>query len=639
MDFFEAQDRARRRSGRLILFYALAVASIVGSLYFVALFAGDYAGLNGKRPHQIWDPELFLGVSAATITIILLGSLYRIVQLRSGGSRVAEMMGGRRVNLATSDPDEQRLVNVVEEMAIASGVPVPEIFVMDNEEGINAFAAGYTPSDAAVAVTRGTLQKLNRDELQGVIAHEFSHILNGDMRLNIRLIGILNGILILHLIGLIVLRSVAFTRPRTSRGNGGGGGGAAVLAIAIVGIALIIIGYLGVLCSRMIQAAVSRQREFLADAAAVQFTRNPDGIAGALKKIGGARRGSRIGAAHAMEANHLFFANGIASSLSNIFATHPPLTKRIRAIDPSFDGESWTRPSRAAPKPPPPPKPQQQKSPLGPLTDAVPMEPEVLLATIGTVGSEQVSRAGQILERLPKKVAAAVREPTGAEAAIYCLLLSQNANVRSEQLALIEARGSRGVSQEVSRLHPLIASLPPETRLPLVDLALPALRQISPEQYASFRAAVEALSASDQTISLFEFALEKVMIRHLERHFDPERRRPTVQYYGAAGLATEFSLLLSALAHAGGTDAKQAFAAGKNQVRDLPLQLEAEEDCTLERLNATLDKLGLASYPVKKQLLQAAIAVIVSDQRVAVEEVELLRAIADSLDCPMPPLG
>jgi len=643
MDFFESQDRARRKTGRLIFFYFLAVALIVLSIYVVVLFLGDFAGLELTRAHPAWHPELFFGVSVATLAVILLGSAYRIVQLRAGGSRVAEMMGGRRVNPATADPDEQRFVNVVQEMAIASGVPMPEIFIMDQEEGINAFAAGYSPSDAAVAVTRGCLQMLNRDELQGVIAHEFSHILNGDMRLNIRLIGILNGILLLHLMGFMVVHSLRFsamTRTRGSSGKGGGGGGV-IIVIMIVGFALMVIGYIGVLCSRMIQAAVSRQREFLADAAAVQFTRNPEGIGGALKKIGGASLGSKVQASHAVETSHMFFANGMTSALSNVFATHPPLADRIRAIDPSFDGKSWVRPSKSsARKPPPMPKikpTEKKRSPFDPITRSFPMGPEALLATIGTLGAENISHAGRILQQLPDSLKQAARDPVGAEAIIYSLLLSPESTLQKEQLTLIPEASSPGVIREVERIRSAVVQLPAPTRLPLVDLAVPALRQLSAGQFQHFRQAVAKLIASDNQLSLFEFALEKVLMRHLENHFH-EGRRATTQYYAPSAVTAEFSLLLSALSYTGEKDARRAFAAGQARIPELQIKLAPPEACSLDQVDQALNKMDSASYPVKKRFLDAAIAVVVADGKIVPEEGELIRAFADSIDCPMPPL-
>src|SRR5690606_28971990 len=251
---------------------------------------------------------------------------------RQGGSVVAGLLGGLPVNPATDDPDERRLVNVVEEMAIASGVPVPAIYVLPGEESINAFAAGYGVHDAAVAVTRGALKHLTRDELQGVIAHEFSHILNGDMRLNIRLIGLLHGLLLLALIGRVLLRSGGRSRGRRKEKGGS-------VQVALIGLGLVLLGYIGVFFGKLIKAAASRQREYLADAAAVQFTRNPEGIAGALKKIGALGAGSRIVHPRAEELSHLYFASGLRSSFAGLFATHPPLVERIRRIDPSFSGD------------------------------------------------------------------------------------------------------------------------------------------------------------------------------------------------------------------------------------------------------------------------------------------------------------
>jgi Zn-dependent protease with chaperone function len=641
MDFFESQDQARRKTVRLIFLYFLAVSLIVLSIYFVALFVSDFAGLELTRDHAAWHPEVFLAVSLATLAVIFLGSAYRIVQLRGGGSRVAEMMGGRRVTPGTTDPDEQRFVNVVQEMAIASGVPMPEIFIMDEEEGINAFAAGYSPSDAAVAVTRGCLQKLNRDELQGVIAHEFSHILNGDMRLNIRLIGILNGILVLHLMGFLAVRSLRFsamTRTRSSNGKGGGGG--VIVVILILGFALMVIGYIGVLCSRMIQAAVSRQREFLADAAAVQFTRNPEGIGGALKKIGGASHGSQVQASHAVETSHMFFANGMTSALSNAFATHPPLADRIRAIDPTFDGKSWVRPSKSTSrKPPPMPKKKsaEKRSPFEPITKSFPMSPEALLATIGTLGAENISYAGQILQQLPEPLKEAARDAIGAEAIIYSLLLSREPKLQKEQLALIPEASSPGIGREVKRIQATVAELPTRTRLPLVDLAIPALRQLSVGQFQHFRQTVAKLIASDNQLSLFEFSLEKVLMRHLENHFQ-QSARPTTQYYAPNAVAAEFSLLLSALSHAGDKNTRRAFAAGQARIPELQLRFSPPEQCSLQQIDQALAKLDLASYPVKKRFLDAALAVVISDGKIAADEGELIRALADSIDCPMPPL-
>ena len=335
--FFEQQDVARRKTGLLVFLFCAAVIAIVLAIYAVIATINVNLDLtqqivpdNVRRSVHFWDPQLFGIVTVATIVVILLGSLYKMSELSAGGEAVALMLGGRRINPMTDVFAERQLLNVVEEMALASGVPVPPVYVLDNEKSINAFAAGFRPGDAVIGVSRGSLDYLTRDELQGVMAHEFSHILNGDMRLNIRLVGVLHGILILAIIGYYILRSGAHAGGSNRKGGAG--------AILLVALGLMIIGGVGLFFGRLIKSAVSRQREYLADASAVQFTRYPGGIAGALKKIGGVRQGSRINDAHAGEVSHMFFGNALPALGLNWLSTHPPLNERIRRIDPTFDG-------------------------------------------------------------------------------------------------------------------------------------------------------------------------------------------------------------------------------------------------------------------------------------------------------------
>ncbi len=311
----------------MLLYFAIAVVCIILSVYIASVLIFNGTSAYRQAGHAasefvVWDPAIFLYATLGTLAVVICGSLYQTAALAKGGSAVAESLGGRPIGVDTTDPDERRLRNVVEEMALASGVPVPSVYVLE-DEGINAFAAGHTPEDAAVAVTHGCMVLLNRDELQGIIGHEFSHILNGDMRLNIRLMGILFGILCLAVIGRLLLYP-------------GGRSGRDKNPVMLLGIALIVIGAIGVFFGRLIQAALSRQRELLADASSVQFTRNPAGLSGALQKIGLA--GSRIASPHAGEASHMFFENGLSIPFLSMLATHPPLGERIRAIDPGWNG-------------------------------------------------------------------------------------------------------------------------------------------------------------------------------------------------------------------------------------------------------------------------------------------------------------
>nr|MBA3939311.1 M48 family metallopeptidase [Planctomycetota bacterium] len=343
MDFFARQDSAHRQSRRLGWLFAMAVIGVVVVLNIAAAFAVT-AWLAQGRTHarqvvEFSPDEVVLLrwkvhglLTLGTLAVVALGSLYKTAQLAAGGSVVAEMMGGRRIdrNLSGAAPAERRLLNVVEEMAIASGVPMPQVFVLP-EDGINAFAAGHRPDDAVVAVTEGTLARLTRSELQGVVGHEFSHILNGDMGINLRLLGLVHGLLLIALIGEVIMRTTYYSRSSSNDRRDGNG-------IFFAGVALFAIGYVGYFFGNLIKAAMSRQREQLADASSVQFTRNPDGLGNALKKIGGGYSESRLTSPHAAESSYMCFGEAIPLSFSGLFATHPPIDERIRAVDPAWDG-------------------------------------------------------------------------------------------------------------------------------------------------------------------------------------------------------------------------------------------------------------------------------------------------------------
>src|SRR5699024_247842 len=351
MDFFAHQTEVRRGSRWLVALFVLAVIAVIAAVDVVVVLA---FGLTRRQPSPYAPPVSFwqsidwvtVGMaSVAVLVLIVLASLYRMASLRGGGAAVAQGMGATPVPSDTTNPTWRRLRNVIEEIAIASSVPVPDIFVLENEPGINAFAAGYTPADAAVCVTEGCLARLNRDELQGVIAHEFSHVLNGDMRLNIRLMGLLFGILVIGIIGRFMLFSGGRVRSRDSSGG--------TASLAMIGIAVVIVGYIGFFFGRLIQAAVSRSRESLADASAVQFTRQTRGIAGALKKIAALQVGSQLAAHNKQEVAHMLF--GEAGRFSRLFATHPPLPQRLQALGVEWNekeiealARAWEKPRRAA---------------------------------------------------------------------------------------------------------------------------------------------------------------------------------------------------------------------------------------------------------------------------------------------------
>jgi Zn-dependent protease with chaperone function len=651
MDFFEAQARARKRTSRLVVLFALAVAGTIAAAYVAALFG---LAATGDRPHprpystaveaestptSLWQPGVLAGVSIVVLAIVGLGSLYKWQQFSSGGRAVAESVGGRRVDPHTTDLAERRLLNVVEEMAIASGTPVPAAYVLDDEPAINAFAAGLTTGDAVVAVTRGTLQKLTRDELQGVVGHEFSHILNGDMRLNLRIGAIVFGILVLGLAGRGILWSLRGVRVR-SRGNKNSGGVVAV--IVFTGLALLVIGYVGYFFGRLIQAAVSRQREFLADASAVQFTRNPSGLTGALKKIGGYALGSTLQSNKSAAIGHFFFAQSFRSGFTGFWATHPPLDQRIRAIDPRFDGkffappevvdverESFVSAGLAPPKP-----------------RAVPprLPPAAATAAVGAIGSltpAQIENAQHLLEATPDRLRRAARHPDEACVLVFGLLLDDDPTVRQRQRELVAIRSGAEALRLLGELDSALRLLRVEQKLPLLQLALPALRDVPPTALDVFLDTLDELVHADARVSPFEFALQKLLIRTL--HLSRNPAAGAAQYYSFNAVAAEISLVLSALAHAATQDidsARMAFAAGAAQLKLIEAHLRFQESASPDfaALDTALDKLAAASLPIKQRTLIAAAHTVGADGQVLVAEAELLRAISAALDVPMPPL-
>ncbi|MDH5625744.1 MAG: M48 family metallopeptidase [Nitrospira sp.] len=644
MDFFEHQDKARTNTKLLVVYFALAVVCIIASVYVASLLI--FYGANSQQqpgvpppPLVLWDPELFLYVVLGTLSVVVIGSLYKTAALSKGGSAVAEMLGGRLVGPNTSHPDERKLQNVIEEMAIASGVPVPKIYVLDNEEGINAFAAGYSPNDAVIGVTRDCMTWLNREELQGVIGHEFSHILNGDMRLNLRLIGVLFGILCLAVIGRVLLYSRNRSRDRNP--------------LMLLGLALIVIGAIGVFFGRLIQAALSRQREFLADASSVQFTRNPAGLSGALQKIGGAS--SKIESAHAGEASHMFFGNGLGKPLLGLLATHPPLGERIRAIDPAWDGkfkpgrgtaaeaesprEPADSPSSRFPFSPIPGMPGARAGTAGIAANVV--QVGAVLPDLGQPTPLHLHYAEELRNSFSEKVRSAAHEPLAATALVYAMLLSPDGALRAKELTELAERAAPGIGETTAALWPEVAPIAARARLPLVNLALPALGHLRPDEFKQFSRALLGLIESDGQIDIFEFVLQKIVRRHLASQLG-ETRPTSIQYHTLKPLVRDCSVVLSALAHVSSREAgevEKAFRKGVPHLRAHAdgLKLLPRAESGLEQLDTALDRLALAVPQIKKHVLEACVQVVGADGVIQERQAELLRAIAETLDCPIPP--
>ncbi len=632
MNFFEHQAAARRTSTRLVVLFALAVIGIV-----LAVDAGVYIAFGGiQREGQ--NGALLLATTLGTIAVIGLGSLYRMASLRGGGEQVALQMGGVPVSEDTSDFNLRRLRNVVEEIAIASGVPVPRVYVLEHEAGINAFAAGYSPSDAVVAVTRGALDRLNRDELQGVIAHEFSHILNGDMRLNIRLIGVLFGILMLGIIGRKVLYYGG--RGRNSRGA------AVVLVAALVAI---VAGYMGLFFGRMIKAGISRSRESLADASAVQFTRQTQGLVGALKKIGGLEDGSRLSAGgDAEEVSHMLFGEGMG--FSGLFATHPPLVERIQALDPSFKGEQLEQ-LRARWMASPPNGMEEDVrlgladvdgSPLPGLSNRFDVTPPMVVSQVAHPAADDYRRADGIVAGIPADLRVMAARRDSVMPLLLALLLSEDPGLLEVQGSDIAARlGPEIAGEAIDLRRAQLHDLHPMLRLPLAAVAFPVLRLRPRPQLDEFMDTVHALINADGKVSLFEYCLGRLLQVQVRESLDPGR----YARFGRRKLAavrSEISTLLCVVAFAGNpgdeTNARRAYLAGIQRVlpKDhLPYLPRSNGVLALDAVWEPLDALD----PLGRQALVEGITTTIShDGRINVAEAELLRTICGVLHCPLPPM-
>jgi len=646
MNFFEAQDSARRSTTVLVLLFLLAITGLLvlsNYIVFIYMYLVEYSELafSAAQLKLVFDVELSTMLSSAILLFICLGSLYKLAQLSSGGS-VAQHLGGIIIPRSSDDPLHKKILNVVEEMAIASGTPVPQVYIL-NEQGINAFAAGWKTTNVVIGITQGALERLTRDELQGVIAHEFSHIFNGDMRLNIRLIAILHGILMIGMLGRVILRSLRFMR--TSR-NSKGSGQAMMLVIGIGG-ALAVVGYTGTFFGNWIKSLISRQREYLADASAVQFTRNNEGIANALKKIGGAIPGSAILAASVDEYSHAYFALGDTGINFFSFSTHPPLKQRILRIQPNWDGQYFFDDRK--------PVVEDQHADHQQVKDkkrnfatsvavtgaAVTLNDAMhALDTIGDVSQQQIDAAQLWHKQLPDVVLSNAENPYGAQALILALLLHKKKQVKDKQLAVLNDVIGELHSNNVKQLQAEVSTVAKEQTLALIDLCLPTLREMTVEQYQRFKDCVQKLITADNKVDLREWIVQRVVLQHLDEQYG-KRTKPVAKYFilGSAKHASELMLsLLSYLEHSDEVEAKQAFDNAKRSVSAGALNLLPKDSISLDSLNEAMDELEYLKPPIKKRFLQACVSCISYDGKVNIKAYELTRAIASCLDCPMPPV-
>ena len=625
MDFFDRQEASHRATRYLVALFGLAFLAVGLATGVVLLIVLGVSGggamfeASGSGPFSMLSSQggVLALIVATIVGLMIVASLIRAATLSQGGGHVARMLGGTRIQGDDQDPNHRRLIHVVEEMAIASGLPVPEVYVLEAERGINAFAAGLSPADAAVAVTRGSLEQLNRAQLQGVIAHEFSHVLNGDMRLNLRLMGFSYGILILSLAGRWLLRaSGRGIRMNVSRRKGGG-------APIMIGIALTVIGGMGVVLSRLIKAAVSRQREVLADASAVQFTREPLALAGALKKIGGFT--PYIEAADSEEVSHMLFGRA-GRGFTGLFATHPPLPERIKALDPSFKPGAYIEPGVDVAA-----KPDDGAAAVSGLSG---VEPQITIESAGTI----VPAAGRALRTaIPTDVADAAHSSQSAWLLVLALGLARGGGTEAEK-RLIENQIGADRAARCFELHRQIEALDPQLCLPLFEVAVPALQARPREEIEFLFELLQRLTEADGQVNLFEYLL-KTMLR---AHFYPSAHSRTSTRQRNEAMQTLIAVIATE-GHTETTHAKAAFAAGLKTLNtdetadDNEAFARAVDAADFQALDSALTCLAGAPLREQRRALLALAATMRHDARTTLAEAELFRTIAATLGCPVPP--
>ena len=627
MDFFEAQDSARKKTWLLGWLFAAAVLSLVvftNLLLVLAYMWAQQASGIMMSPGDIiasQDWTTWAWVSFGVLGLVATASLYKYFSIRGGGRTIAEALGGRLIPTNTSDPQQRQLLNVVEEMAIAAGISVPPVYLVP-EQSINAFAAGFTADDAVIGINQGTLDLLNRSELQGVVAHEFSHILHGDTGINLRLIAALHGILFLGMIGYGLLRGGQLSGRREG------------LPFAAIGIGLVIIGYGGSFFGNIIKAAVSRQREYLADASAVQYTREPEGIADALKKIGGHLPGSYMENEAAEEASHMFFGAAAPKFAARLFATHPALPDRIKAIEPNWNGEFLTtatlrpdfRTSQAT----------ASASELATGFAGAGLAQDVV-DHIGQPTAQDVELAQTRVSSLEDTLATVAHNPYDARALAYCLLLDKTEPTRARQLDFIVEHADPQVSLSVNKLMSRTDGLTNTQRFTLMEMAVPALKQLSRGQYQRFQNNATQLIASDNRVDIFEWSLHRLLVKSLYAHFNgPQRTHGRIKH--VQKLPAECAQLLSILANHADGDYEQQQSAFEAGMRELGISRPfAPQQFDYTQLNLCLKRLRRLRPLAKPALLKACVTAASHDNVINDDEYSLLQGVAAALDCPLPP--
>ncbi|MFT7652494.1 MAG: Zn-dependent protease with chaperone function [Limisphaerales bacterium] len=622
MNFFQAQDNARRKTWQLAAMFGAAVVTLIilTNLLVAITFGatGTQVGMTFAESLANIPLDTWFWVSGGVVGLVGVASLYKYLSIQGGGRTIAEALGGHPISHNTENFEQRQLLNVVEEMAIAAGISVPPVYLIP-EASINAFAAGFSPEDAVIGINQGTLDILDREELQGVVAHEFSHILNGDTNINLRLIAVLHGILFIGIIGYGLLRAGGF-----SRRNG--------MPIIALGAGLALIGYGGTFFGNMIKAGVSRQREYLADASAVQFTRNPAGIADALKKIGGFSAGSTMESESAQEVSHMFFGS-VKQNFAGLFSTHPPLDQRIKAIDPSWAGTfPNVQPGFQIDH-----KPREASGTAG-FAGAQPNTPPEFTERVGRPDLESLEVAQQLISDNGPILNNAAHDPYDARALIYCMLLDESSDIRTEQLNFLEEAAERGITDAMDRIYPHVQKVDEQHQLTLLETSIPALKSLSKPQYQRFTQNTARLITADGLVDAFEWVLHRLLTHGLRSHFEgPQRTHGRIKKISKVSAeAAKLLSILATLGQSGTEEQMRAYQAGASELK-LTEPFSLQNDFDYQRMNQALKKLRELNPLQKPMLLKACAKTVMADDTVTTRESALMQGIAATLDCPLPP--
>ncbi len=636
MDFFEHQHKAKQKTKLLVFYFVLAVVLIITVLNVVIFQLGNNSGQFQLTAKQWFSSPWFAGISLGTVGVIFLGSLIRGIQISGGGQSVAKMVNARAISMDTKDKLERRLINVVEEMSIASGTAIPSLFVMDEEKGMNAFVAGLVPSDTVLVVTQGLLENLDRQELQGVVAHEYSHIFNSDMRMNVRLIAILGGILALGQLGYFLLRSLRYSGRRRSSSSSSNQSGLVIIGAAV---ALLVVGYIGLFFGRLIKAAISRQREFLADASAVQFSRDSMGIANALYRIKTNGKGSLLDSSHAEDMSHMCFGSALKfTAFSGLLATHPPIDERIKTLVPGY------RPQKSSP---------HQSSNTDTDTDSVTSSfsegqssvvledaleirtAEQMIEQIGQLNPEQLAKAEAIHKSIPEQLHNAAHDSSDAAKLILALITANSDGSTDDLFQPIKNRLTESELKTVSAFSEIIENLSDDLLLPLVNMTIPALKQSNAQQKKDLLATASLLISADKKIKPFEFFLYALLRKNLSKK-DAVFSNTTYRKYKP--VLNEIQFLLSVIAEAGEENTEEIVSLAMKSF-DHNWQAPATlPTYNAAQLNKSLQKLNQLTHLLKKPLMQTMAEIAMDDGEIKRSEVELIRAAGIYLECPVPPL-